>query len=53
MSDKNLKVIENIEKEISRIDKKENKEKAYLNYDSLTEVINDNNFFKNFINAAG
>lgn len=38
---------------INREFNKENKEKAYLNYDSLTEVINDNNFFKNFINAAG
>lgn len=38
---------------INREFNKENKDKAYLNYDNLTEVINDNNFFKNFINAAG
>lgn len=26
------------------------KEKAFLNYDNLSEIIEDNNFFKNFIN---
>jgi hypothetical protein len=38
---------------INREFNKENKDKAYLNYDNLSEVIEDNNFFKNFINAAG
>lgn len=28
----------------------ENKDKAFLNYDNLSELIEDNNFFKNFIN---
>lgn len=27
----------------------ENKDKAFLNYDNLSELIEDNNFFKNFI----
>jgi len=35
---------------INREFNKESKEKAFLYYDSLTEVINDNNFLKNFIN---
>jgi hypothetical protein len=28
----------------------EYKDKAFLNYDNLSEIIEDNNFFKNFIN---
>jgi hypothetical protein len=38
---------------INRDFNKDNKDKAYLNYNSLSEVIEDNNFFKNFINGAG
>ena len=30
-----------------------NKDKAFLTYNSLDEVINDNNFFKNFIHEEG
>jgi hypothetical protein len=29
------------------------KDKAFLNYDNLSEIIEDNNFFKNFINEEG
>lgn len=29
------------------------KDKAFLNYDNLSEIIEDNNFFKNFINEKG
>ena len=29
------------------------KDKAFLNYDNLSEIIDDNNFFKNFINEEG
>ena len=29
------------------------KDKAFLNYDNLSEIIKDNNFFKNFINEEG
>lgn len=35
---------------INREYNSKNKEKAYLNYDNLSDVINDNNFFQNLIN---
>ena len=37
---------------INREFNKDNKDKAYLNYDNLSDIINDNNFFKNFINGT-
>jgi hypothetical protein len=34
---------------INREFNSEYKDKAFLNYDNLSEIIDDNNFFKNFI----
>ena len=38
---------------INREFNSEYKDKAFLNYDNLSEIIDDNNFFKNFINEEG
>ena len=38
---------------INREFNSDKKDKAFLNYDNLSEVIDDNNFFKNFIDEKG
>lgn len=38
---------------INRDFNKKNQDKAFLYYDNLSEVINDNNFFNNFIHEEG
>ena len=38
---------------INREFNEKNKDKAFLNYNNLSDVIDDNNFFNNFIHAEG